>query len=1095
VSCPSCGRENPGGARFCNECGRALEAAPAHPPAPEPRAYTPQHLTERILTHRSALEGERKQVTVLFADVKGSMELAEAVDPEEWHEILNQFFQILAEGVHRFEGTINQYTGDGIMALFGAPIAHEDHAHRACYSALHIREALREYADGLRRTRGLNFSVRMGLNSGEVIVGKIGDDLRMDYTAQGHTVGLAHRIEQLTPAENAYLSDHTARLVTGFFEVRDLGEFDLKGVRAPIRVWELSGVGPSRTRLDVSEARGFSRFVGREAEMASLDAALSDALRGDGRAVGVVGAAGLGKSRLCLEFVEHCLEQGVSVYKAHSPSHGVTIPFLAVRELLRGLFAIADADSDEDARKKIAGTLVLLGDAAPEQLPYVFDFLGVGDPEDPPPAIDPDTRKRELFEFLRRLVRAKSVRGTSVLLFDDVHWIDSGSDEALTELVDAVRDTRTLLLVNHRPEYEAGWVEAPWVRSLALEPLGREAIEALLDDLLGRDPTLAAVRARIVERAGGNPFFTEEGVQSLVESEALEGARGAYRASRAVEQLEIPASVQPILAARVDRLGDREKRLLQIASVIGKRFREPLLKQIAELSDSDFAGALMTLQDGEFLRVETLFPEVEYAFKNPLTQEVAYDSQLAAVREQIHAAVARAIEQLDKEKLEERSALLAHHWEAAGNALEAARWNLRAVAWLTGNDLESTLRHLEKAHSLAARAPEGAEAARLRMSACVQLVSFSDQTLDDLDEIFEEGLALAVELDDVEAQLSLLVIGAIRAQQLGDFERHEQLIREGQRIAPPGDLRCRFVLGFQAGLSRSKRGDALGALEALDEVADLVDAARQLADDLVARGAYLGYYINRASMLTRVGRLAEAEQVAHAALALSREYRAANWEADSLGISSFIARSRGDVGEAQRAAREMLEVAARIGSPLWTSIATLTSGWVHALAGDWSAAIEALELGLAVAREAGVPIDPEGLALSTLSHAYLEVGDLERARSAADEALACAERKQNREDRIGASLALARLRLHTEGAPARDAVAALLDGVDPLIQETGNYVYAPAVSELRADLARATGDESGRERALEEALHLYTDMKATGHAERIAAQLAREEPS
>jgi predicted ATPase/class 3 adenylate cyclase len=1092
VSCPSCGRENPGGARFCNECGRALEAAPVARPAPEPRAYTPQHLTQRILTHRSALEGERKRVTVLFADVKGSMELAEAVDPEEWHEILNQFFQILAEGVHRFEGTINQFTGDGIMALFGAPIAHEDHAHRACYSALHLREPLREYADELRRTRGLNFSVRMGLNSGEVIVGKIGDDLRMDYTAQGHTVGLAQRIEQLTPAESAYLSDRTARLVTGFFELRDLGKFKLKGVRAPTRVWELSGVGPSRTRLDVSEARGFSRFVGRDDEMAALDAALSDALRGDGRAVGVVGAAGLGKSRLCLEFVERCLEQGASVYKAHSPSHGVTIPFLPVRELLRGLFAIADADSDEDARKKIAGTLVLLGDAEPEQLPYVFDFLGVADPEDPPPAIDPETRKRELFEFLRRLVQARSVRGTSVLLFDDVHWIDPGSDEALTELVDAVRDTRTLLLVNYRPEYEAGWIEAPWVRSLPLEPLGREAIEALLDDLLGRDPTLASVRERIVERAGGNPFFTEEVVQSLVESDALVGARGAYRASRTVEQLEIPASVQPILAARVDRLADREKRLLQIASVIGKRFREPLLRQIADLSDSDFASALMTLQDGEFLRVEALFPEVEYAFKNPLTQEVAYDSQLAAAREQIHGAVARAIGQLDAEKLEERSALLAHHWEEAGDALEAARWNLRAVAWLSGNDLESTLRHLEKAHALAGSAPEGAESARLRLSACVQLVSFSEHPLD---EIFEEGMALAVELREFEARLSLLVIGAIRAQQVGDLERHEQLIREGQRIAPPDDLRCRFVLGFQAGLSRSKRGDALGALEAFDEAAEFVDAARELADDLVSRGAYLGYYINRAHVLALLGRLDEAEQVADQALALSRQYRAANWEADSLAISSLIARARGEVGAAQRSAREMLEVAARLGSPLWTSQATVTSGWAYALAGDWPAAIEALERGLALARESGVPIDAEGSALSVLSHACLEEVDLERARSAADQALACAERKQNREARIGAILALARLRLHTEGAPARDAIAALLDEAGLLIRETGNYVYAPAVSELRAELARATAEPAGRERALEEALRLYTEMKATGHAERIAAQLAREEPS
>src|SRR5882724_27363 len=327
VACAACGHENPLGAKFCPECAaplaRRCAACGAEPPptakfcpecaaplaakpqaaAPDPRSYTPQHLAEKILTSRSALEGERKQVTVLFADVKGSMELAEQLDPEAWHGIMERFAALLAEGVHRFEGTVNQYTGDGVMALFGAPIAHEDHAQRACYAALHLSEELRRYAEELKRTKGLGFAVRMGINSGEVVVGTIGDDLRMDYTAQGHTVGLAARMEQLAEPGKIYLTEHTAKLITGLLQLEDLGSLAVKGVQAPVGVFVLVGVGPLRTRLELSRARGFSRFVGRDADLHALEAALARTQAGNGQVVGVVAEAGVGKSRLCFEFL------------------------------------------------------------------------------------------------------------------------------------------------------------------------------------------------------------------------------------------------------------------------------------------------------------------------------------------------------------------------------------------------------------------------------------------------------------------------------------------------------------------------------------------------------------------------------------------------------------------------------------------------------------------------------------------------------------------------------------------------------------------------------------------------------------------------
>jgi class 3 adenylate cyclase len=387
LACAVCGSANQPGERFCGECGKPLAAAAKASTQRDPLSYTPKHLAEKILTSRSALEGERKQVTVLFADVKGSMDLAERVDPEEWHKIMDLFFKILSDGVHRLEGTVNQYTGDGIMALFGAPIAHEDHAQRACYAALHLQQELRRYADQLRLEHGFNFSVRMGLNSGEVVVGKIGDDLRMDYTAQGHTVGLAARMEQIAEASKVLLTGHMAKLVSGYFQLRDLGETRVKGLGDPLHVFELEGVGRVRSRLDVSRARGFTKFVGRQSEMAALEAALEHASSGNAQVVGVVAEAGTGKSRLCYEFAERCRVRGIKVYEAHGLSHGKAIPLLPVLESLRSYFGITEQDTAQETRDKIAGRMLLLDETLADGLPLVFDFLGVPDPERPSPPL------------------------------------------------------------------------------------------------------------------------------------------------------------------------------------------------------------------------------------------------------------------------------------------------------------------------------------------------------------------------------------------------------------------------------------------------------------------------------------------------------------------------------------------------------------------------------------------------------------------------------------------------------------------------------------------------------------------------------------
>ena len=428
ATCPKCGRDNPPDHKFCGQCGAAIESvdqAAARSVDLSRPAYTPPHLAEKILNSRAALEGERKQVTVLFADVSGSMELAAAMDAEAWHKILDGFFAILTDCIHGFEGTVNQFTGDGVMALFGAPIAHEDHAQRACYAALQIRDQLREYGDRLRPEQGISFGVRIGINSGDIVVGKLGDDLRMDYTAQGETVGIAQRIEQLAESGRAYLGEATERIVRGYFALRSLGASRLKGLDDTIEIFELEDASAAHTRLEVAQARGLTHFVGRRDEMEMLETALARATESHGQVVGVVGDAGLGKSRLCYEFAERCRAQGIVVYEAHCPAHGKNVPFLPVLDLFRVYFDIEVQDTAAQSREKIAGTVLLLDPELNDSLPVLFEFMGVADPAKSPSTMGSEGRQRLLFTLIHRVARARSAQGdTVIILIDDLHWID-----------------------------------------------------------------------------------------------------------------------------------------------------------------------------------------------------------------------------------------------------------------------------------------------------------------------------------------------------------------------------------------------------------------------------------------------------------------------------------------------------------------------------------------------------------------------------------------------------------------------------------------------------------------------------------------------
>jgi adenylate cyclase len=1013
VSCPGCGTENPREHKFCGACGHTLRgwgsarAEGLETPSGsnevsgrDPLARTPEHLAEKIRDARADLDGERKQVTVLFADVMGSMDLAERTEPELWRSVMDRFFSILCDGVHRFEGTVDKFTGDGIMALFGAPIAHEDHARRACWAALTLQRELAAYAIEVRRAHGLNFSVRIGINSGEVIVGAIGEDLRVEYTAVGHTVGLAQRMESLAEPGKPYLTEETAKLVAGYLDLEDLGAFEVKGVSEPVRVHALAGAGGAHTRLDISRARGFSKFVGRGDELAILESTLEQARAGNGAVVGVVGEAGVGKSRLCHEFVERCRKRGIPIYEAQGQAHGKQIPFLPVLQLMRNVFAIAESDTDQQAREKIAGRLLLADDAFAEALPLVFDFLAVPDRHRPAPQMDPEARQRALLEIVKRMVHAGSQSDNpGINLLEDAHWFDPGTEIFVTQLVDAIQGTRNLTIMNFRPEYSAEWMRKSYYRQISLAPLGPEAIRALLAELLGEDPSLNGLPDLIHERTGGNPFFIEEVVRSLAESGNIEGKRGEYRFARPVDEAAVPATVNTILAARIDRLSEREKGLLQSAAVVGREFSEPVLARAAALAEGELGPALRVLIAAEFLYEQQLYPEAIYAFKHPLTQEVAYQSQLRERRAAVHRRVAEALEELYPDKLDERSALLAQHWEAAGDAVAAARWTARAAAWSGLNDISESVRHWRKVSELVERLPESAESNALALAARAARLNYgwrlgiSEQ---EATAHYEAGRELAERSGDRANVLMITALYATVRGLAGHVEEYGELAEEVDRLSlEVGDPALRMTMLIVPAYARVVRGRLADALTLLDEGIALGAEDPALGGGVFLACPYAWCVLMRGQVLVAMGYPEEAASLPERAVLVAQGQ--GDLETEGWAHQAYVALARGGAQTdlALGHATQACELAERIGSVFSRIWALYNLGIARLMVGETAEAIAALERSIELGREARTGLEAEALRLAGLSEALLSAGDGRRALEAAQESVDLALERSN----------------------------------------------------------------------------------------------------
>src|SRR4051794_34912797 len=983
------------------------------------------------------------------------MDLAEQEDPEEWRKIMQRFFSLLAESVTRFEGTVDKFTGDGIMAIFGAPVAHEDHARRACYAALQMLDDVAEYAGELRRAKGLNFSTRIGINSGEVVAGAIGEG---SYTAIGHTVGLAQRMEALAEPGKAYLTEHTAALARGFLDLPDLGEFEIKGASRPVRVFELAGVGQAHSRLDLARERGFSRFVGREREMERLTAALREANEGEARAMGVVAEPGIGKSRLYHEFVERCRGEGTEVFQAQGQAHGKSIPFMPILQMLRAFFGIGDSESEQLAREKIAGRALLLDAAFADDLPLLFDFLGVPDPERPVPQMSPEARQRALADVLCRLVGNPIRKKTLMLVFEDLHWIDEGSQAMLNGLVEGFGGTRTLVLANYRPEYSPPWSGNPCWEAIELAPLRQEDTRELLRDLAGEEPSLDGLDEPIHERTGGNPFFIEEVVRELAQSGHLEGERGAYRLARPIEDAGVPVTVQAVLAARIDRLGADAKQLLQVASVLGKEVSSEALAMAAGLTEEAMDRALRELIEGGFLYEAELYPQRLLAFRHPLTREVAYSTQLADQRAATHARAARALIELNPgDRWDELAALIADHLRQGGQPLEAARWSARAAHWAGHSRPHDALRLWHDVMELTAELEEDEEVAALAIYSRLLQLQYAwrvGMSREEEARLAAEAEAIAQRQNDPHSLGLLKGATAVRPGLPHYGPDWIEAVRETVALADrTEDRHLRAAVRGAGAYAFLCVADFDGFERILDEMLEIVGDDGSVGSGIIL-GSPIAWGLMGKGMIRRERLEFEAaEDLFDRALVAALEEddpETASWVRSNQASLVF----RKDPEAALAIARRNVELTDRLGDVFSRSLALSNLAWVQLIAEENEAALEAIEASERLYREAmDTGGEMEGWRGQLRARTLVQVGRVAEGLELAEEAARIARERGMLWSYPVAVLTLARAR----AAAGVDGVEEAFDEAERVARECGATTLLMDIEAEREQLGSSTG--------------------------------------
>jgi class 3 adenylate cyclase/tetratricopeptide (TPR) repeat protein len=1025
IECSACGHLNGPMARFCGRCSAGLGQI-----ATEVSNQSWQH----VLRSLSAKGGERKRLTILFADIRNSTVLIDSLgDPELGMRRLQPILDLMNEAVVRYDGVVNKSQGDGVMALFGAPQPHEDHAVRGCLAALAMQ-------DGVGRFGDPDLQIRVGVHTGEVVVQAIEHGIYQTYDAAGANVHLANRMEQLADAGSILVSKETYTAAKQFVEVETLGLKTVRGIAAPIEIFKLRGLQHAPSSGVFRSGRRLSPLTGRTDQFSALSHELENTMKGDGRVVGVVGEAGIGKSRLCFEFAENCRQKGIRVFEARVLAHGRATPFQPVLELLRDYFGLRVKEAADISRRRVLDRLAAL--SVSEEISFVLlEFLGLKDPLQAAIKLDPKARKTLLLDFVRTLPRSGTPGVTTVVIIEDLHWIDAASEEFMEALADAVVGTTTLLVVNFRPGFAAPLMQRSHYRQINMPPLPAAQAAVLLQDHFGNDPSLALLSRNIIERAQGNPFFLEELVNALVERGDFEGGKGAYRLKGGIDKIPLPSTVQAVIAARIDRLEEDAKKLLEIASVVGREISTLILDAVAGLTPAELSEAAHHLRQAELLYDVPPFDQRLLAFRHPLIQEVAYRSLLHERRRELHSKVAQAIESLFKDRAEERASLLAYHLEQAGENLKAAQQNMRAAVWIGTNDPSQALRSWKKVRELLSDLPSSQPIDYLKMMASGQIVNFAWREgipAQDALVYFEEAKQLALALGDIRANALIHAAYGRMLANGGSADEYVEKIREAKAIADQGSdpsvqITLKAVLCHALRLS----GHMLEALqmniEATDRAHEIVKFDRQtLGFDIE-----IWLTVMRGQTLVMLGRGEQARPFLDRIIQLD----SSQVDAINYGIPSWayvdLAWAEGNIGLAQEHADRAFSIAMKAGNPYLRVYAQALRGVSHIVAGRLVSAVEDLHDALSFARTRKAGLENEPRILADLANAYRLSGDTTIALATVDEAIQVATERHARVPECIARIVRADLLLRSATSDQKAEGRQELERARTLMQETG----------------------------------------------------------
>jgi class 3 adenylate cyclase/tetratricopeptide (TPR) repeat protein/ribosomal protein L40E len=999
--CASCYTVNPADANFCRKCGGALGAdAPASSPNPA-AAKTPRvHVTHERQT-AEGLEGERKTVTALFADIKGSMELMENLDPEEARRLVDPALKLMMDAVHRYEGYVAQSTGDGIFALFGAPIAHEDHPQRALYSALRMQEDLKRYADRLREQGQPPLLVRVGVNSGEVVVRSIATgDGRVEYTPIGHSISLASRLQTLAAPGSVVIGEGVEKFVEGYFQLRALGASRIKGVAEPIEVFEVTGLGPLRTRLQRAAGGGLTKFVGREREMDALKHAAEQAKQGHGQIVAVMAEAGIGKSRLFFEF-KATSQAGWMALETFSVSHGKASAYLPVIDLLRNYFDITGVDDERKRREKVTGRVLALDRSLEDILPYLFSLLGVVEGDDPLAQMSGQIRKRRTLEAIKRILLRKSLNQPLMVIFEDLHWIDEETQALINLLADSIGTAKFLLLVNYRPEYSHQWNNKTYYTQLRLDPLGKESADEMLTALLGDGKDLVPLKRLIIERTEGTPFFMEETVQSFFEDGVLQ-RNGVVKLVKSMSAVKVPATVRAILASRIDRLPPDEKELLQTLAVIGREFALSLVRRVVDgRKDDELERRLGDLQMAEFIYEQPATGgDIEYIFKHALTQEVAYNSVLVERRRLLHQRTGAALESLYSDWLEDHYAELARHYRQSDDVSKAVEYlRLAAEQSIGRSSYAEAAADLKAAITLVGRLPQGTDRLRAELAlhtadGAVALVLHGIGS-QERERAFERVCELSERLGDTASLLRGFINLAIVYIPRGEPLRARQMAtRYLESAEQAGEMEMLAPAHWIAAHSAHFCGDISEAVSKYREWMARFETVPQGAFPINVWALVPGFCC---SALHLLGRASEALKLGQESL----DRAGAVKQPFTLGLALTLVAWLHQLRREPEVVRELAEGAIALGDeqgfPEWQAWGQWLHGWAIAELGDIKGGVSEMEAGIAgFLQIGGVP--RQAFTVAMLAKGYEKLGRIDEGLAQLDGMLARIERSGERLD-------------------------------------------------------------------------------------------------